>query len=78
MVVTYKVDGGSFKADKPQPWSQTSTLNLPGLDPFDIHPDGERFAVSAFPENTAEAKRDHVIIVSNFFDELRRLAPLTK
>ena len=41
---------------------------------FDLHPDGERFALAAVPE-TQRRKQDKVVFIFNFFDELRRLAP---
>ena len=40
---------------------------------YDLHPDGERVAVLKASE--AEAGRHHVILIQNFFDELRRIAP---
>jgi hypothetical protein len=42
---------------------------------FDVHPDGLRFAVLQADEEQAETRRDKVVLVQNFFDELRRLAP---
>jgi hypothetical protein len=45
---------------------------------FDLHPDGERFAVAAMPETQTTTKSDKVVFVFNFFDELRRIAPATK
>ena len=76
MVATYAVEGDSFRAQKPQQWS-------PGLVPargvnnraFDVHPDGQRVAVLKAAEQQAEEKRDHVTLIQNFFDELRRVAP---
>jgi hypothetical protein len=47
-----------------------------GAASYDLHPDGNRFAlVSA---QGAPANLDKVVFVFNFFDELRRLAPVTK
>jgi hypothetical protein len=50
---------------------------LPGdlVRTFDLHPDGERFAVAVPAEGSSVTKGDHVVLVQNFFDELRRLAP---
>ena len=45
---------------------------------FDLHPDGERFALVAMPETQTEARPDKVIVVFSFFDELRRIAPVTR
>jgi serine/threonine-protein kinase len=78
MVASYAVVGDAFRAEKPRQWS-------PGLVPargpnrtFDLHPDGQRFAVLKATERRAEEKRDHVVLIQNFFDELRRLAPAGK
>ena len=43
---------------------------------FDLHPDGERVAMA--PATEATAGPTHVTLIFNFFDELRRLAPVTK
>jgi hypothetical protein len=42
---------------------------------FDVHPDGDRFALVKASESEARAKRDHITLIFNFFDELRRIAP---
>ena len=76
MVAAYTVEGDFFRAEKPRVWS-------PGLVPgrgffgrtYDLHPDGERVAVLKASGDEAEARRDHVILIQNFFDELRRIAP---
>jgi hypothetical protein len=71
------VEGDSFRAEKPRQWS-------PGLAPprganrtFDLHPDGQRVAVLKASEQQAEEKRDKVVFIENFFEELRRVAPAT-
>ena len=70
-VVPFAVQGESFHAEKPQLWSPTRYLQ-PGQTPvYDLHPDGLRFALSKAPETTTE-KRDKVVFVFNFFEELRR------
>jgi len=79
MVAPYAAEADSFRAEKPRQWS-------PGLVParglnnrvFDLHPDGQRFAVLKTAEQGAEEKRDHVVLIQNFFDELRRVAPARK
>jgi hypothetical protein len=45
---------------------------------FDLHPDGERFAIAPATQTPGGAKQDHVTFIVNFFDELRRIAPVTK
>jgi Tol biopolymer transport system component len=79
MVVPYSAAGDSFRADKPRVWSPTPTLPRPRLRPFALHPDGERIAIAAAsPTTGAPSKQDKVVFVFNFFDELRRLAPVSK
>ena len=52
---------------------------MPGVTPltrpFDLHPDGQRVAVLKAAEEQAEETRDHVVLIQNFFEELRRVAP---
>ncbi len=57
-------------------------MRSPGLVPlraggrtYNLHPDGERVAVLKAPGDEAEAGRDKVVLIVNFFDELRRSAP---
>ena len=77
MVTEYMSKGDSFSYAKPRTWSETQIRN-PGRTYFDLAPDGKRFAV--FP--SAEANEDkqgsvRVTFLLNFFDELRRKAPLS-
>jgi hypothetical protein len=75
MVATYTIEDNSFKADKPALWSERPILPRPRQRVLDLRPDGERFAVSAAVGAQAEEKRDNVVFIFNFFDELRRIAP---
>ena len=76
MVSAYTVEGDTFSTEKPRVWS-------PGLVPgrlvfgetFALHPDGERVAVLKASGDEAVARRDKVVLIQNFFDELRRIAP---
>jgi eukaryotic-like serine/threonine-protein kinase len=77
IVVSYTVDGDSFKADKPRLWSEQTILPRPRQRVLNLHPDGDRFAVSAAGPQ-AEEKHDKVAFIFNFFDELRRIAPPLK
>jgi len=82
MFVAYQVVGDSFRAEKPQLWSPRA---LPGrvMRPlqrsvFAVHPDGHRIALFVPPEPTP-GERDKIVLVSNFFDELRRVSrPATR
>jgi serine/threonine-protein kinase len=73
MTVGYTVSGDSFVAEKPRVWAE----NVRALAGFDLAPDGNRVAVFV-PVVTREApKQEHsVVFVLNFFDELRRRAPV--
>jgi dipeptidyl aminopeptidase/acylaminoacyl peptidase len=75
LVASYAEQGDSFHADKPRLWGETRLPDLVGFRSFDLHPDGQRFAVLQQVAEPGEAKRDHVVLFLNFFDELRRLAP---
>ena len=76
MMVATTVEGDAFHAGKPQRWSETR-FGARASRMFDLHPDGERFAVA--PAARIEpGGRDRLTFVFNFFDELRRMAPATK
>ena len=79
MVAPYAVEGDSFRGEKPRQWSPglVSTRG-PNNRTFDLHPDGQRFAVLKAAEQQAVEKRDHVVFIENFFEELRRVAPAAK
>ncbi len=78
MVAPYSAQGDSFRADRPELWSEGQFSNRgPGRN-FDLHPDGKRFAVLKVPSSVEETKRDKVVFIFNFFDELRRIAPQGK
>ena len=76
MVATYTVNGDSLQVGKPTVWSDNPFVPRPTQRSFDLHPDGERFAVPPAADTTSD-KRDKVVFIFNFFDELRRLAPTT-
>lgn len=77
MVAAFKVEGDSFRAEKPRLWSEGRYQVRGANRMFDLHPDGERFVLAAAPQTPAGAKQDKVVFISNFFDELRRIAPAT-
>ena len=39
--------------------------------------DGKRFAVLKIPDEQTEANPDNVVIIFNFFDELRRITSVS-
>jgi hypothetical protein len=77
MVVPYTAIGNAFQAEKPGVWSETRVQLRPltGAS-FDLHFDGERVAMA--PGTEATAGPTHVTLIFNFFDELRRLAPVKR
>jgi Tol biopolymer transport system component len=70
MVVSYRIEGGTFRANPPQKWSERSINGRPGPRPFDLHPDGDRVVVGA--DLASGTTVDKVVLVSNLFDEVRR------
>jgi Tol biopolymer transport system component len=81
MVASYTGKQGSFVAGKPQPWSQKKLIYLGGNYPYDLAPDGERFAVvlnAGGMEGQEQGSTDSVIVRLNFFDELRLKVPSGK
>jgi serine/threonine-protein kinase len=78
MLVPYTAAGDALQAEKPRVWSETPIQIRPliAASSFDLHPDGERVVMA--PATAATAGSTHVTLIFNFFDELRRLAPVTK
>ncbi|MGI8784254.1 MAG: protein kinase domain-containing protein [Acidobacteriota bacterium] len=77
-VCTYSASEHAFEAGRPRLWSQGQFTDR-GVSPnFAIAPDGKRFAVLKAPDVEGEFGTDKVVFVLNFFDELRRVAPVRK
>ncbi|MGA2712661.1 MAG: hypothetical protein ABSG41_06105 [Bryobacteraceae bacterium] len=76
-VTDYTVQGDSFVAAKPRPWSPAQVALKPSL--FDLMPDGKRM-VMALPQDPTEGGKSntHVTMLVNFFDDLRLRAPVGK
>lgn len=75
MVAFYSVAGNSFRSERPRVWGEGRIARLNGQRGFDLHPDGNRVAISGVRETDGRTKPDKAIFVVNFFDELRRIAP---
>ncbi len=71
MVVTYSVEGGSFRAGRPRLWSEGQFTNVGIPRNFALHPDGKRFAVLKAAEDTEAPDVTHVNMVLNWFDAVR-------
>jgi hypothetical protein len=79
MAAPYRVEGDSFRAEKPRLWSQERLTPTSRENVFDLHPDGERLAVAAaVPDAQTTTVQNKVVFTFNFFDELRRIAPAGK
>jgi serine/threonine-protein kinase len=77
MVVAYTASGDSFRAEKPRLWAEGYIGPQTGQRSFDLHPDGERVAVA--PElGSVDRPQDRLVLILNFFDELRRMAATAK
>ncbi len=77
MVTDYTAAGESFVVRKPRPWSDKQLQAVGGPLNYDLAPDGKRFAI--FPKLNAPAEEKeavHITFLLNFFDELRRRAPI--
>ena len=76
-LVKYTAAGGIFQPEPPLVWSETPIQVRPlGGSSFDLDRDETRVVMAPGTEVTAGPT--HVTIWSDFFDELRRLAPMTK
>ena len=78
MVAGYEANTAVFAAARPQLWSEKKLAFLGGCYPYDLAPDGKRFAVVLNPDTANEQARkptDHVMVLPDFFDELRRRVP---
>jgi eukaryotic-like serine/threonine-protein kinase len=75
MVAPFSVSGASFQAEKPRVWTDKKFVARPRPPSRDvaIHPDGKRFALAS-AQDGADEKIDQIVIVFDFFDELRRAA----
>jgi hypothetical protein len=73
MVASYRANGEAFVASKPRRWAEKKDVS----QLFDLAPDGKRFAV--VQEGASDQKGpQHVVFLLNFFDELRRRAPVER
>ncbi|MFN2447898.1 MAG: TolB family protein, partial [Vicinamibacterales bacterium] len=78
MVAAFAVNGDSFRAEPPRLWSEGRYQTRGSNRMFDLHPDGERFALAPVAQTAVGAKPDKAVFIFNFFDELHRIAPVTK
>ena len=74
MMTTFRVDGPTFHAGEPRVWSEGRYQTRGVNRMFDLHPDGERVALAPAPQARDTPKQDHVLLILNYFQELRRVA----
>ena len=77
MVTDYEPKNDSLVVGKPRLWSDRQLRSGYGVSNYDLAPDGKRFTI--FPELNAPAEQNgavHNTFLLNFFDELRRRAPV--
>lgn len=77
MAVSYAADGSSFRATPPRVWTnERHQLSGPTfMRNYELFPDGARVAFSRAAA-AGEQTSDPVVMVFNFFDELRRKVPV--
>ena len=78
MAVSYTAKGESFAPGKPRVWTETR-LRVSGTgSTYDLAPDGKRLAAMVADDASGEKLPTHLTFLLNFFDELRRKAPVGK
>ena len=80
MAVAYTAKGDRFVAEKSRVWlAKLGGFRVGFGTAWDLAPDGKRVAVVTPAETPGAPKQDHeVVMLLNFFDELRRRVPLAK
>jgi hypothetical protein len=74
MAVSYTVKGDTLVAESPHLW----IAKLGGTD-WDLAPDGKRVLVVTPVESAEAPKQEHeIVMLQDFFDELRRRVPVGK
>ena len=72
MTLRYGEDGGTFTPEPAQPWSSLELADTGVLANFDVAADGKSAVALVAAGAERQPPRDHVTIVSGFFDEIRR------
>jgi serine/threonine-protein kinase len=78
MAVRFTANGQTFRAERARLWSEVRYQTRGPSRVFDLHSDGERFALAPSAQAPVGAPLDKVVFIFNFFDELRRIAPVTR
>ena len=70
---------GTFIPGKPRVWVGKPLANVGLALNLDLAPDGKRFIVLMPAESTeARESKNHVMLITNFFDEVRRRVAASK
>jgi len=80
MAASYAVTRDTFVPGKPRLWVPTRVASLrPNSYAWDLAPDGKRVVLLTPVDSSDGGKQEHeVVLLQNFFDELRRRVPLGK
>ena len=78
MAVSYTAKGDLFAPGKPRVWTETRLRSLGSFGNYDLAPDGKRLAAIVADDANGEKPPTHLTFLLNFFDELRRKAPVGK
>ena len=79
MAASYAVMGDTFVPGKPSVWATKIAAPGPNAPVWDLAPDGKRVALLTPVDSSDGSKQEHeVVLLQNFFDELRRRVPLGK
>ncbi len=76
MATAYTAKGDSFTAGKPRVWTEIRLRRSASGRSYDIAPDGKRLAAITAEDSQTDKPPTHLTILLNFFDELRRKAPV--
>jgi len=74
MASSYEVPGGRFVSAEPHRWSTIQLADTGVLGNFDVAPDGKHVVGLVAEESPVDSqRRDHITLVANFFDEVRKI-----
>jgi serine/threonine-protein kinase len=77
MSVSYRIERDTFQPEPARAWTKASFAAGGPIRKFDLHPDGKRM-IAANPDPSGPTPHDTVVLVFNFFEELRRRVPATR
>jgi Tol biopolymer transport system component len=75
-VVTVATDASFSPGDPVRLFDTPYTINDASLPNWDIHPDGNRFIFIGNPAQGSEEQRMAIVVVENWFEELKARAPV--